>query len=1184
MFDQPASTSLTSELDNRRNTVKKQENLTTEESLLENRRAQAAGHYDAYYARLQGKEDGFLSVWTGKHATVWVKADDRTAYIEAIINAKGGSVYTPVTMRTIKSAEPFGHGTSQEVAHPQVLWVDFDEATPESGKVSCDEAGEGELGFARDLAQALSLLDSYEEKTGMKPHLLIRTPGGLQVYYLTDPLRTPYDQEIVGRFDTSFRSHLADQGVCIDPGVITQPTRLSRAAGSFHIKENKVTKAQTEPKPVTVHTVGVHEVYGLDFLRAALPATENRGSGLPVVDLDGSAISVRFSHALPISYLLEHDLGWKCLHTGEKTTSWNAGVKEAQSTDNAKTYTDEEFGFEKVRVWSATVATVLGLPEDHPFSSFEYLLTRYFKGDYGTAARLAERYLDKPLELLERVKTASLAELVDEGLKASGDWGKDLDAAGVARLKYRGVAPEVALARGYQTYTKANLPADRWGALTRHGGGSLFAANVHPIAPKNGVMGTLRAPECETQDEKGNISILAARGIPTTNYSAYVIDANPINLGQVADKSTPLVVVTGLDTNSSEPGSHGQVFADAVISASRREGVEVGVVALRNWGSSFNLAGTAFNASRGDSLGRDWSRVPLSDRTVYLAGRMNWREESGLIQLADLLAAKGATVKVINVDMKTKSQGISRTADTSTPGIGDVLAEAAYRGETNALQDLLNSSLPLEDARWESEVFVDTPLGHGQRLADVMAHEKNYLMDAAANAWAVDVGTHYKTGGAGTNPTTWAARELLKRNADIFTVRGLNSSVAFAGLDPRVQVVTSDFDRDAYALPVLNGVVNLRTTGSRPRRKGELNAKCVPIRYDPEAVSPTWLKHLDRVTCGDTELQDFLQRMFGMALIGEIIEERAYILYGGGRNGKTVTMNILQDLLGAFSMAIPAELFTGEAKPSQLASLQGIRAAIGAETGENDRANMAQIKALSNRGEMQASKKFGQEFLFNATHTLFLTTNHKMKVFDTSEGAWRRICLVPFLAQISAAEADPMLEAKLRAELPGILAWAVQGSAEIVRRVERLANGEELVGGVIGTCVAVDKANTEYREDNDLLGRFLASMCTVEKGRSVNRTELQAAFEMWREDEEGLKGSWSAQTVKNRLEERGITVRRTAKGRLYEGLDLTPPPFTEQEVDAEVASSPVPDSPAEIVEVPATRDTQVDITDGEVEL
>ena len=184
----------------------KKQDLTPEELILENRRAQAAGHYDAYYSRLQGNREGLLSIWTGKHETVWVKADDRAAYIEAIINAKGGSVYTPVTMRTVESAERFGHGNSAEVADPQVLWVDFDEATPESGKISCDEAGEGELGFARDLKQASSLLGFYEEKTGMKPHLSVRTPGGLQVYYITDPMCTPYDQEIVGRFDTSFRA------------------------------------------------------------------------------------------------------------------------------------------------------------------------------------------------------------------------------------------------------------------------------------------------------------------------------------------------------------------------------------------------------------------------------------------------------------------------------------------------------------------------------------------------------------------------------------------------------------------------------------------------------------------------------------------------------------------------------------------------------------------------------------------------------------------------------------------------------------------------------------------------------------------------------------------------------------------------------------------------------------------
>ena len=45
----------------------------------------------------------------------------------------------------------------------------------------------------------------------------------------------------------------------------------------------------------------------------------------------------------------------------------------------------------------------------------------------------------------------------------------------------------------------------------------------------------------------------------------------------------------------------------------------------------------------------------------------------------------------------------------------------------------------------------------------------------------------------------------------------------------------------------------------------------------------------------------------------------------------------------------------------------------------------------------------------------------------TDEGIWRRIHLVPFEVTIAQEARDPNLFDKLKAELPGILNWAIAG-------------------------------------------------------------------------------------------------------------------------------------------------------------
>ena len=45
---------------------------------------------------------------------------------------------------------------------------------------------------------------------------------------------------------------------------------------------------------------------------------------------------------------------------------------------------------------------------------------------------------------------------------------------------------------------------------------------------------------------------------------------------------------------------------------------------------------------------------------------------------------------------------------------------------------------------------------------------------------------------------------------------------------------------------------------------------------------PTWMRFLGRVTDGNTELRDFLQRVVGYSLTGSTREEALFFLHGGG--------------------------------------------------------------------------------------------------------------------------------------------------------------------------------------------------------------------------------------------------------------------------------------------------------------
>src|SRR5262249_26973509 len=127
--------------------------------------------------------------------------------------------------------------------------------------------------------------------------------------------------------------------------------------------------------------------------------------------------------------------------------------------------------------------------------------------------------------------------------------------------------------------------------------------------------------------------------------------------------------------------------------------------------------------------------------------------------------------------------------------------------------------------------------------------------------------------------------------------------------------------------------------------------------------------------------------------------------------------------------------------------------------------------------------------LFRVTPTfkVYISTNHKPVIRGTDHGIWRRIRLVPFDVVIPGAEQDKTLRDKLRAELPGILRWAVEGCLAWQR------DG-------LGIPDEVRAATADYRAEMDRLAGYLRERCVVENGASVASGDLYRAYQDWAKD------------------------------------------------------------------------------------
>jgi putative DNA primase/helicase len=157
---------------------------------------------------------------------------------------------------------------------------------------------------------------------------------------------------------------------------------------------------------------------------------------------------------------------------------------------------------------------------------------------------------------------------------------------------------------------------------------------------------------------------------------------------------------------------------------------------------------------------------------------------------------------------------------------------------------------------------------------------------------------------------------------------------------------------------------------------------------------------------------------------------------------------------------------------------------LAAELAEGKRLNESLIKDLTGGDKIVARFLHKEYFEFNATFKLWMYGNHKPVIRGSDEGIWRRIRLVPFTVIIPEPEQDKRLAEKLRAELPGILAWAVRGC--------QAWQGEGLQAPAI-----VSQATQSYREEQDLLAAFLEECCLVGELYRVTASDLYDAYKKW---------------------------------------------------------------------------------------
>lgn len=355
----------------------------------------------------------------------------------------------------------------------------------------------------------------------------------------------------------------------------------------------------------------------------------------------------------------------------------------------------------------------------------------------------------------------------------------------------------------------------------------------------------------------------------------------------------------------------------------------------------------------------------------------------------------------------------------------------------------------------------------------------------------------------------------------------INSCLKIAQTIPGVVVRNKIFDKDDHLLNVQNGTVNLIDGTLKPHDKRSFITKLCPVNYDPDAKCPTMEKFINEIMGDNKNLIEHVQLMIGYFLSGFTNEQKLFIYFGSGRNGKSTLIEIMRKLLGDYAVNIPIEALMSKDTPSmgnEIVRLRGARLATTGEVEQGKRLAENQAKLLTGNDTMTARALYSESIEFRNKAKIVMGTNHLPGVRGQELGLFRRFDITPFNVTIPNEKVDKKLFEKLMNEMSGILNFALEGFRKW-----------QLTG--LGEPIEITQAVESYKISQDPIANFINEYCEVGFNLSVSASKLYAAYSEWCRD--NREYNLSQRKFGTALGERGYS-RRSGTGNYtyYIGLNL----------------------------------------------
>ena len=275
----------------------------------------------------------------------------------------------------------------------------------------------------------------------------------------------------------------------------------------------------------------------------------------------------------------------------------------------------------------------------------------------------------------------------------------------------------------------------------------------------------------------------------------------------------------------------------------------------------------------------------------------------------------------------------------------------------------------------------------------------------------------------GDEPKLWAPAQHRVSN-----VLDALAAVVYLGQVVSMPAWLDERAYDGLLVSCANGLLDVSSRTLLPHDPMFFNAASVPFDYDPEAAPPRrWLTFLEELWPNDDDSPQTLQEWFGYVISGRLDLHKILLLVGPTRAGKGVITRILGALVGAENVAGPTlSSLNGD---FGLAPLLDKTLAVVSDarlSGRGAHVVVERLLSISGEDTLTVNRKYKDQWTGKLSARLMVCSNELPHLGDASMAiAGRFVTLL--LTRSWYGREDHELETELRAELSGILNWALDG-------------------------------------------------------------------------------------------------------------------------------------------------------------